>query len=310
MNRLAPWGLALLLGSSMALQAGTKLSKAASSDDAAGIKALLLNPNENINDIDSEGWTALMWAAFYNQGAALACLLEHGADPNLKSTMEFRSFPAGTTALGLAAYYAHDTHVALLMSAKADPQAVDARGLSPLNYAEGSNCIACVSLMRGVNPPPSSLHSSKHPVVKTPLDSIFIVLDSSLSKPQAFLARIQTELDAALEKRHLRHAICAMDPGNPASAKEVAAKREAFKPRYLLDWTQIAIEPGTASNTTKRVQFEFRADLYQCGDFYPIWVNRIPTSQGSSADATDDPKTMNEVQALLKNLESDLLLQP
>ena len=79
---------------------------------------------ERINDIDRWGWTALAWAVYYGNFPVTKWLLEQGADPNIKTTLNYGHYPEGTTPLILAAAYGHADAVEALLEKKADPNVI------------------------------------------------------------------------------------------------------------------------------------------------------------------------------------------
>lgn len=278
MNRLTGWTLALVLGASMALQGGTKLSKATINGDLPEIKARI-SEGEKIDDIDETGWTALMWALFYNHDSIAKWLLNNGADPRIPTTRVYHFFPIGTTALTLAAYNSDDAMVEVLLAAKADPNATDTKGKSPKTYAIKAACEACLALLEGKTPPPTALHSSTHRVIKENLNDLFVLLESSVAKSQYFLQSLKNELDAELEKHHVRHLVCFVDPENKDGEKEIAAQREAFKPKYFLQWSELtaSISRGEAK---PRHYSEFHAALRMNSEKEPVW-----TKESSARDS-------------------------
>ena len=95
------------------------------------------NPNENINEIRSgpKSWTPLQVACGFGHDAAVAALLEIGADPSLTDAM-------GMTALHSGADTDNKQVMALLLEhekGKGVIDAQDADGCTPLHYAAYSN---------------------------------------------------------------------------------------------------------------------------------------------------------------------------
>jgi ankyrin repeat protein len=134
-------GLSFLVISSVsvALNAGSGLIKASAGGDLAMIRAALA-AGENVNEADSSGWTALMWAIYNRQLTAAEILLEQGADPNRQSTDSRKSYSKGTTALMIAAYDCQDRQVLALLRKGAQKELVDASGLNAEAFARKSEC--------------------------------------------------------------------------------------------------------------------------------------------------------------------------
>ena len=104
------------------------LTGAARNGDIATMQALIkggadLNQRGGVN-----GWPPLMHAIHKNRSAAVAALLEAGADPNERAS-------GGSTALIMAAGYGYAEMVRLLLAYGADPRMVDANGDSALTVA-------------------------------------------------------------------------------------------------------------------------------------------------------------------------------
>ncbi|UFS69352.1 ankyrin repeat domain-containing protein [Geomonas sp. RF6] len=129
--------------------AGTKLSRAAVDGDLDLVKERVEKKGENVNEIDKWGWTALMWAVYYGNYPVTQYLLEHGADPNIKTEAEYGRYLPGTTALILAAAYGHDDAVAALLKKKADSSVTDRNGKRAIDYAKEYQFDKCVALLKG-----------------------------------------------------------------------------------------------------------------------------------------------------------------
>jgi len=139
MKRTLQLALALALGTSMALQAGSALIKAATNGDLTSIHEKLKD-GEKVNDVDSNGWSALMWAVYYRQSSAVDLLLENGADPNSQSTDSRKSYARGTTALIIAANDCQEDLVKALLQKNSRKELADAAGLTAEACARRNEC--------------------------------------------------------------------------------------------------------------------------------------------------------------------------
>ncbi len=97
--------------------AGNSLSKAAYNGNMKNLQALIAE-GEGVNEFDKWGWTPLLWSVFYKNIDIIKYLLEKGANPDIASQMDYRSFQAGTTALMLAITYDQRDTIEVLMKKK------------------------------------------------------------------------------------------------------------------------------------------------------------------------------------------------
>jgi ankyrin repeat protein len=125
----------LILGGSLSLSAGTKLSKAVIANDLAAIKACVA-AGEKVNELDKWGWTPLLWATYYRALPAAEYLLKQGADPNLVATKEYNNIAKAASPLIVAAYYGLDDFVRLLVSKGAKRDLEDNKGMTAAAYAK------------------------------------------------------------------------------------------------------------------------------------------------------------------------------
>lgn len=105
----------------------TPLMEAASENDTDAISTLL-DEGADVNEVDSEGSSALHWAVYSGQLDAAALLLESGADPNTVDAY-------GSTPLIDATYNDDVELVKLLLQYGADATYVDASGYTAYDYA-------------------------------------------------------------------------------------------------------------------------------------------------------------------------------
>jgi len=106
---------------------GGSLSKSAIKGDLSGVK-FYLGKGEAVNQIDSTGWTPLLWATYYNYYPIVDYLLNHGANPNFQSTAVQGDILKGSTALIIAAYYGQPDTVKILLARGADKNIKNSEG--------------------------------------------------------------------------------------------------------------------------------------------------------------------------------------
>ncbi|HTG68711.1 MAG TPA: ankyrin repeat domain-containing protein [Candidatus Udaeobacter sp.] len=120
---------------------------AASEADLERVQSILaagIDPNVT----DEEGWTALMWAAQYNETEIGSALVKAGADLNLVEQSNEE------TALTVALYNGSLEMVALLLEEGANPDLQDSSGWTPLMTAASSGDMESTKLLleAGANP--------------------------------------------------------------------------------------------------------------------------------------------------------------
>jgi TonB family protein len=141
----------------------TPLMKAAANADVAAMK-IALRPGDEIDAVDSSGWTALMYAAASSHSEPVQFLLAAGANPNYKSpngdtplmaSAVARMFDedlqhagadvnmqnsAGLTALMILAAEGEGDEVKSALNTGADPTLKDKEGRTALDYLHLANC--------------------------------------------------------------------------------------------------------------------------------------------------------------------------
>jgi len=310
MNRLTAWTLALMLGSSALLHGGTRLSKAAIDGNIKDMQARI-GEGEKVNELDKWGWSPLTWAVLYNLDNTVNWLLKNGADPNLKTTKSYDIFPVGTTALGIAARNSKSFSVAMLLTAKANPDSVDSKGFSPISYAKFGENFEILAQLRGRPLPQLTLHSVLNPQLKDGLDSVCIRMNSSIKNSESFLDDVKFELEGELLKKKVRHFFWIPNPANPEDEKQFAAKLATYKPKFILLMTETSLGAtsfglaGRSSADGSREYSTFLAVLRRWEDPNPLWVRDC--GAGPGFDLTPEKKV---AKSLLESLETDLLLQP
>jgi ankyrin repeat protein len=126
--------LALVLGATSFLNAGTSLSRAATRGDLPRVMELV-KKGEKVNEVDKWGWTPLLWAVFYQSEDVTKYLLEQGADVNVTATRPYSKMMPGTTPLIIASYYGLDNMIDMLLQKGAKVDAKDLSGKTALDYA-------------------------------------------------------------------------------------------------------------------------------------------------------------------------------
>ncbi|XP_076815453.1 ankyrin repeat and SAM domain-containing protein 3-like [Clavelina lepadiformis] len=81
-----------------------------------------------LKEVNSGGWSALMYASYMGHNDTVQCLLEKGADPNQRS-------PLGYTSLILASMCGNEGTMQVLLQKGANIEAVDKRGWTALFHA-------------------------------------------------------------------------------------------------------------------------------------------------------------------------------
>ena len=102
---------------------------------------LLVEKGAPIDLRDKEGRTALHLAAYAGQASAVAALLDHKADPEVKENT------GGMTALHLAVAQKHSKTVQVLLAKGAHPSPKEKNGYTPLFIAENEDLGDIVELL-------------------------------------------------------------------------------------------------------------------------------------------------------------------
>ena len=117
------------------MAAPSKLSYAVLSGELTQVKEQLKANPEELNQIDTWGWTPLLWATLKQYVPIVKYLLANGADPNIAAEKADIVIKAGATPLIICGYYGTPEIAKLLLDAKADPSKEDNAGETALSYA-------------------------------------------------------------------------------------------------------------------------------------------------------------------------------
>lgn len=141
-KHLAGYALSVLLGASTiaAATADNRLLEAVKNKDSQTAHALLERGHQDVNTVDSQGMTPLLWAAHWDDLDMVKCLLDAGADAKLANRF-------GGTALHEASTFGDVAMMEALIKAGADPNAVRGQGDTPLMVAVHSAKPDAVNLL-------------------------------------------------------------------------------------------------------------------------------------------------------------------
>ncbi|MBN2158306.1 MAG: ankyrin repeat domain-containing protein [Spirochaetes bacterium] len=114
------------------------LSRSAIKGNLSGVEKYI-QKGEDVNKYDRWGWTPLLWAVYYNYYEVVNCLLENGADPNIRTKKAYRSIAIGSTPLLVASYYDYSGIVRTLLRHRADKSIKNGDNQTPLLIAEKYN---------------------------------------------------------------------------------------------------------------------------------------------------------------------------
>jgi ankyrin repeat protein len=123
-----PWYMHGDVNSLNSVGGESKLHHAVRIDDLRALDWLLRHGAKRNAQNETEGRTAIMFAAMEGKSASVRRLIESQADPNICSS-------DGESALHLAAWYGHSEATKILLEAGADPNKVKKPFFTPLHFA-------------------------------------------------------------------------------------------------------------------------------------------------------------------------------
>jgi len=136
---LATSSLALVLGAGMAQSAFATVAGAARDADIEAVKKQLA-AGADVNALEADGTSALLWAAYQSSPELVKILLDAGADPNAANDF-------GVTPLLQSARYGDTATLKVLLDGGATIQAAERDGETPLMAAARAGSVSAVQLL-------------------------------------------------------------------------------------------------------------------------------------------------------------------
>jgi uncharacterized protein len=129
------------------LAGDAQLAGAIKSGQRAAALQMLAKRSADVNAVEADGSTALLWAASQNDTDLVSRLLQAGANANVRNQL-------GATPLAEAAFNANTEMIKALLDAGADPNAPGADGQTPLMIVARTADVAAAKLLldKGANP--------------------------------------------------------------------------------------------------------------------------------------------------------------
>jgi uncharacterized protein len=127
--------------------ADASMADAIKSGKRAAAIDMIAKKSADVNAAESDGSTALLWAANMNDTDLAARLLKAGADPKVRNQL-------GSTPLAEAAFNSNTEMIKALLDAGADPNATGPDGQTPLMIVARTANVAAAKLLldKGANP--------------------------------------------------------------------------------------------------------------------------------------------------------------
>ncbi len=126
---------------------GSPLVRAIRAGERSAALELIAKKSADVNAVEADGSTPLLWAAHANDAELVVRLLKAGAKPNVKNQL-------GTTPLLEAAFNANTEAVKALLDAGADPNEAGPDGETPLMLVAKTSNVGAAKLLlaKGANP--------------------------------------------------------------------------------------------------------------------------------------------------------------
>jgi uncharacterized protein len=124
--------------------AGASLADAIKSAQRATAVEMIAKKSADVNAVEADGSTPLLWAASFNDADLVSRLLKAGANPKVRNLL-------GSTPLGEAAFNSNTGMIQALLDAGADPNAAGADGQTPLMIVARTSNVAAAKLLLDKN---------------------------------------------------------------------------------------------------------------------------------------------------------------
>jgi len=171
------------------LAAGASLADAIKSAQRAVAVDMISKKSADVNAVEADGSTPLLWAASFNDADLVSRLLKAGANPNVRNQL-------GSTPLSEAAFNSNTGMIQGLLAAGADANAAGADGQTPLMLvARTSNVTAARLLLeKGSNPNVKEAQREQTPLMWAAASSQGAMMRELLARGAEVDAKTATDL--------------------------------------------------------------------------------------------------------------------